>query len=39
MLVDNSPFSFLLQPSNGLPVRPFVGHPSDTELLTVGPLC
>lgn len=39
VLVDNSPFSFLLQPSNGLPVRPFSGQSLDTDLLTVRRLC
>jgi NLI interacting factor-like phosphatase len=35
VLVDDSPFSFLMQPSNGLPIRPFTGRPSDNDLLTV----
>lgn len=35
VLVDNSPFSFLMQPSNGLPVRPFSGQPRDNDLLMV----
>ena len=35
MLVDDSPFSFLMQPSNGLPIRPFTEQSSDDDLLTV----
>ena len=38
VLVDDSPFSFLMQPSNGLPIRPFTGQPSDQDLLTVRSL-
>lgn len=35
VIVDNSPFSFLLQPSNGIPCAPFRGQPSDMHLLGV----
>lgn len=32
VLVDNSPYSFMLQPSNGLPCLPFHGHSSDKQV-------
>eukprot|EP00898_Chlorokybus_atmophyticus_P005634 jgi/Chlat1/6071/Chrsp4S09090 len=32
VLVDNNPFSFLLQPGNGIPCVSFTGDPSDREL-------
>lgn len=32
VLVDNNPFSFLLQPHNGVPVASFTGDPDDVEL-------
>uniref|UniRef100_A0A383WGB0 Mitochondrial import inner membrane translocase subunit TIM50 n=1 Tax=Tetradesmus obliquus TaxID=3088 RepID=A0A383WGB0_TETOB len=35
VLVDNSPYSFLLQPANGLPCLPFHGQRSDGQLLGV----
>lgn len=35
VIVDNSPFSFLLQPANGIPITPFRGQPSDGHLLGV----
>lgn len=35
VLLDDSPFSFLMQPSNGLPIRPFSGEASDNDLLAV----
>ncbi|KAM7271070.1 hypothetical protein ACFE04_030284 [Oxalis oulophora] len=36
VLVDNNPFSFLLQPVNGIPCIPFsAGQPHDTQLLDV----
>ncbi|KAJ6718052.1 CTD NUCLEAR ENVELOPE PHOSPHATASE 1-like protein ISOFORM X1 [Salix purpurea] len=36
VLVDNNPFSFLLQPLNGIPCVPFsAGQPVDTQLLDV----
>lgn len=36
VIVDNNPFSFLLQPLNGIPCIPFsAGHPYDTQLLDV----
>ncbi|XP_073283203.1 uncharacterized protein [Primulina huaijiensis] len=36
VIVDNNPFSFLLQPSNGIPCRPFsAGQPLDQQLLEV----
>ncbi|XP_022764998.1 carboxy-terminal domain RNA polymerase II polypeptide A small phosphatase 1-like [Durio zibethinus] len=36
VLVDNNPFSFLLQPLNGIPCIPFsAGQPHDTQLLDV----
>lgn len=35
VIVENNPFSFILQPSNGLLVRPFLGDPTDDHLLTV----
>ncbi|KAB1217617.1 hypothetical protein CJ030_MR3G014859 [Morella rubra] len=36
VLVDNNPFSFLLQPVNGIPCIPFTaGQPHDTQLLDV----
>ncbi|XP_062156557.1 uncharacterized protein LOC133864290 [Alnus glutinosa] len=36
VLVDNNPFSFLLQPLNGIPCIPFTaGQPHDTQLLDV----
>ena len=34
VLVDNSPFSFLLQPACGLPAHPFDGDGSDDHLLS-----
>ncbi|KAI4306833.1 hypothetical protein L6164_030078 [Bauhinia variegata] len=36
VIVDNNPFSFLLQPVNGIPCVPFsAGQPQDTQLLDV----
>ncbi|KAJ6803655.1 uncharacterized protein M6B38_292705 [Iris pallida] len=36
VIVDNNPFSFLLQPSNGIPCIPFsAGQPYDEQLLRV----
>ncbi|KAB1993269.1 hypothetical protein ES319_D13G018200v1 [Gossypium barbadense] len=36
VIVDNNPFSFLLQPVNGIPCIPFsAGQPHDTQLLGV----
>ncbi|KAI9073509.1 hypothetical protein K1719_044548 [Acacia pycnantha] len=36
VIVDNNPFSFLLQPLNGIPCVSFsAGHPHDTQLLDV----
>eukprot|EP00257_Ricinus_communis_P023411 XP_015583387.1 carboxy-terminal domain RNA polymerase II polypeptide A small phosphatase 1 [Ricinus communis] len=36
VIVDNNPFSFLLQPMNGIPCVPFsAGQPHDTQLLDV----
>lgn len=35
VLVDNNPFSFLLQPANGIPCMPFKGQPNDCQLLGV----
>eukprot|EP00878_Enallax_costatus_P003790 GHUV01004006.1.p1 GENE.GHUV01004006.1~~GHUV01004006.1.p1 ORF type:complete len:405 (+),score=88.36 GHUV01004006.1:185-1399(+) len=35
VLVDNSPYSFMLQPSNGLPCMPFHGQSTDKQLLGV----
>ncbi|KAK7305879.1 hypothetical protein VNO77_43791 [Canavalia gladiata] len=36
VIVDNNPFSFLLQPDNGIPCIPFCpGEPHDTQLLDV----
>ncbi|KAK8651409.1 hypothetical protein V6N13_141010 [Hibiscus sabdariffa] len=36
VIVDNNPFSFLLQPVNGIPCIPFsAGQPHDTQLLDV----
>ncbi|XP_061376626.1 uncharacterized protein LOC133318620 [Gastrolobium bilobum] len=36
VIVDNNPFSFLLQPDNGIPCIPFsAGQPHDTQLLDV----
>ncbi|KAL0652695.1 hypothetical protein Bca4012_095386 [Brassica carinata] len=36
VIVDNNPFSFLLQPSNGIPCIAFsAGQPNDTQLLDV----
>ncbi|KAM5560436.1 carboxy-terminal domain RNA polymerase II polypeptide A small phosphatase 1 [Rosa sericea] len=36
VIVDNNPFSFLLQPVNGVPCIPFsAGHPYDDQLLEV----
>lgn len=35
VLVDNNPFSFLLQPSNGVPCLPYHGDPADDQLLGV----
>ncbi|XP_054790945.1 uncharacterized protein LOC129296366 [Prosopis cineraria] len=36
VIVDNNPFSFLLQPLNGIPCAPFsAGQPHDTQLLDV----
>ena len=32
VLVDNNPFSFLLQPHNGVPVASFTGDPDDLQL-------
>ena len=29
VIVDNNPFSFLLQPENGVPCVPFFGHQAD----------
>ncbi|XP_039061889.1 uncharacterized protein C2F7.02c-like, partial [Hibiscus syriacus] len=39
VIVDNNPFSSLLQPLNGIPCIPFsAGQPHDTQLLDVLPL-
>lgn len=35
VLIDNNPFSFCLQPQNGIPIQPFDGDPDDDVLLTV----
>ncbi|CAI8597344.1 unnamed protein product [Vicia faba] len=36
VIVDNNPFSFLLQPNNGIPCVPFsAGQPDDTQLIDV----
>ncbi|GMN40306.1 hypothetical protein TIFTF001_009539 [Ficus carica] len=36
VIIDNNPFSFLLQPSNGIPCIPFsAGQPYDNQLLEV----
>jgi RNA polymerase II subunit A small phosphatase-like protein len=35
VLIDNCPFSFLLQPTNGIPCKPYSGQPGDTHLLEV----
>jgi len=35
VLVDNSPFSFMMQPNNGIPILPFGGDAEDEELMTV----
>lgn len=35
VLVDNSPYSFLLQPANGLPCLPYHGDQGDRQLLCV----
>lgn len=36
VIVDNNPYSFLLQPDNGIPCVPFsAGQPHDTQLLDV----
>mmetsp|Transcript_1703 Transcript_1703/g.4921 ORF Transcript_1703/g.4921 Transcript_1703/m.4921 type:complete len:423 (-) Transcript_1703:397-1665(-) len=35
VLLDNSPFSFLPQPANGVPVLPFSGNPVDQHLQRV----
>ncbi|CAK8566478.1 unnamed protein product [Lathyrus sativus] len=36
VIVDNNPFSFLLQPNNGIPCVPFsAGQPNDTQLIDV----
>lgn len=35
VLLDNNPFSFSLQPDNGIPVLAFMGSPEDTQLLDV----
>ena len=29
VLVDNTPWSFLLQPANGVPAAPYLGSPHD----------
>ena len=29
VIIDNNPFSFLLQPENGVPCVPFFGHQAD----------
>ena len=31
MLLDNNPFSFLQQPCNGIPVKPFAGDADDRQ--------
>ena len=31
MLLDNNPFSFLQQPCNGIPVKPFAGDVDDRQ--------
>lgn len=34
VIVDNNPFSFILQPSNGIPCVPFTGdNPQDNEVV------
>lgn len=35
VLVDNNPYSFLLQPLNGIPLAPYAGDPCDSKLLEV----
>lgn len=35
VLIDNSPYSFLLQPCNGIPCLPYRGNPQDNQLLRV----
>lgn len=36
VIIDNNPFSFILQPLNGIPCVPFTGeHPEDQQLLGV----
>lgn len=35
VLVDNNPYSFLLQPDNGILCEPFYGEPADRHLLDV----
>lgn len=35
VLVDNSPFSFMMQPNNGIPIKSFGGDAEDDELMTV----
>ena len=35
VIVDNSAFSFLLQPENGLPIIPFYHYSKDRELLSL----
>ena len=35
VLVDNSPYSFMLQPANGIPCVPFRGYAGDQQLLEV----
>lgn len=37
VLVDNNPFSFLLQPQNGIPCIPFsTGQPRDDQVVNVS---
>lgn len=32
MIVDNSPESYMLQPENAIPIKPFFGDESDAEM-------
>jgi Dullard-like phosphatase family protein len=35
VLVDNNPYSFLVQPNNGIPISSFIDDPSDKALVTL----
>lgn len=35
IIIDNSPESYLLQPENAIPIRPFFGDKGDRELLDI----